>query len=200
MTVPTARMQPDGSLAIGFGYIPRPHSIYGNPGYDNLAAFASVGFLPFLEVSLRVTHALNDRLTDIGDRMASVRVRVLQENRKCPALVLGLHDLVAIQGRQGWFNALYAVLTKNISVSNHLIVETTAGYGVKWMKARAHEFAGLWGGLSMGYGGLFFIKAEYDTHKFNYGLALHIAKFLTATLVLLDGKTAAYGVNIQIQL
>ena len=200
LTVPTARVLPDGALATGFGFIPRPYALYGNPGHDNLAYFASVGFLPFLEVGLRATHALNDSLTDLGDRMASLRVRVLSETHMRPALVLGLHDLVAIQGRQGWFNSLYAVLTKNISISNHLILETTAGYGIKWKKARSHEFADLFGGWSLRYRELFFLKAEFDTHKLNYGLVLQMGKSLTALLAFLEGRSAAYGASLQISL
>src|SRR5262245_4782666 len=51
MTTPTARFLPDGHLAFGFGYIPAPYAIYERPqGLDNLAYFATIGFLPFVEV------------------------------------------------------------------------------------------------------------------------------------------------------
>ncbi len=197
MTVPTARVQQDGQLAIGFGYIPKPFALYSGPSYDNLAYFATLGFLPFLEVSLRGTHALKDSLNDIGDRMASARVQLFTENHGRPAVVVGLHDLIAIQGRKGYFTALYAVATKGLPMSRHLNAETTVGYGVDWIEARSHEFAGLFGGISLGYRRHLFIKGEYDTKRFNVGLGFEVKGILTANFVLLEGNKLAFGANLQ---
>ncbi len=200
MTVPTARMQPDRMLAIGFGFIPQPYALYAAPYYDNLAYFANIGFLPFLEISLRGTLALRDSLQDIGDRMASARLQLLAETRKRPALAVGIHDLIAIQGREGWCSALYAVVTKQASWSRAWRMEASVGYGVDWLKARSHEFNGPFGGASLGYRQFLFIKGEYDSRKLNYGLTLQVKKLLAATLVFLDVKTVAYGANLQKQL
>jgi hypothetical protein len=200
MTVPTANIQQDGYLAVGFGYIPRPYAVLAGWCCDDLPYFATLGFLPFLEISLRATLSPNDDRTGIGDRMASVRVQFLREARYRPALVLGIHDAIAIQGRKAWFQALYGVVTKTLSASKHLDIETTLGHGFDWLEAYYHEFDGLFGGVSLGYRKLIFIKGEYDATKFNFGLGLQAKRLLTTNLVLLNGRTLAYGANLQIRL
>ncbi len=199
MTVPTAHTLQDGRVAVGFGFIPKPYTVYGGPDYDNFAYFAAVGFLPGVEISLRATRALDYYLPSIGDRMASVRLRVVPETRWLPALAIGVHDVIAIQGEEGWFNALYAVATKDVHAFKFFSFGATAGYGVDWIKARAHEFNGLFGGLSFGIGGLLFVKGEYDTQRYNFGFGVSAKSLLSANLTFIDGRRehAAFGATLQ---
>ncbi len=199
MTVPTARLQPDGYVALGVGYIPKPYGGFVGLDHNNLAYFANVGFLPFLEVGLRSTVALNYELPSIGDRMAIVRLRLLSESHNRPAVLIGMHDpfRAAAPGLSGHFNALYAVATKNFLGPNHLNVDVTMGHGVDWFKAYFNEFNGLFGGVSIGYRKVFFIKSEYDAIRFNIGCGVELGKFLAANFVLIDARKAAFGVTLK---
>jgi hypothetical protein len=82
-------------------------------------------------------------------------------------------------------------------MSNHLSVETTLGYGVDWIEARSHEFAGLFGGISLGYRRHVFIKGEYDAKRFNAGMGFEVKGIFTVNFVLLDGQKLAFGANLQ---
>lgn len=200
MTVPTARIQKDGYLAVGFGYIPRPYAMLAERCCDDLPYFATLGFLPFLEVSLRATLALHHDLPGIGDRMASVRAQLFKESRHRPALAVGLHDFVAVQSLKPKFHALYAVVTKTVFTSTLFNVETTIGKGFDWFNALHYEFNGLFGGANLCYRRLLSIKGEYDAKKFNFGFGLQAKGFLTINLVLLDGRKLAFGANFQTRL
>lgn len=197
MTVPTARILQDGNVAVGFGYIPKPYAIFLGPDHDNLPYFVTFGFLPFLEISFRATKALKRKEGSMGDRMASIRIQLLTETQNRPALTVGIHDVSAIFRTVEWFHSLYLVSTKSIFILNRLSVEPTIGYGVDWIETRNHEFVGLFGGISLGYRGLIFIKAEYDTKKFNYGLGFDLFGLLSANLAIIDGKKLAFGFNLR---
>ena len=195
MTVPTAKLLPEGHLAIGFGYIPKPHAIFVGPDHDNLAYFVTFGFLPFMELSLRATKPLNYAGPAlIGDRMASLRVRLLSESTVRPALTLGIHDLSAVFREKEWFHSLYAVMTKSIFLSG-VAVETTIGYGFDVFEARQNEFNGVFGGISIRLHRLLFLKGEYND-QVNFGIGIELFDFFVGNLVLLDGRDVAFGINL----
>jgi hypothetical protein len=199
MTVPSAQLQRDGDIALGIGYVPKPYG-YAGEGYNTLAYFANVGFLPFMEIGLRATRALHYVLPSIGDRMVMVRLRLQKEAPRRPALVIGMHDpfRAAEPGSAGHFNALYAVATKTVFSRRHFNLDATVGYGVDWFKkAQFHQFNGLFGGMSVGYRKAFFIKSEYDAIRFNIGCGVELGKFLAANFVLIDARKAAFGVNLK---
>ena len=200
MTVPTARFLPNGHVAVGIGYIPKPYAIFDTPEHDNLAYFATVGFLPSLEISLRATQSFNTTLPSIGDRVASVRVRFLSEKGNRPALALGVHDMATLLDREvganNWFHAFYLVATKMTTLPSQFNLEATIGYGVDWIPAPSYEFAGVFGGISIGYRHTLFIKGEYDANRFNYGFGLSVLGILNANLILIDGQKLGFGANI----
>jgi hypothetical protein len=199
MTVPSAQLQRDGDIAFGIGYVPKPYG-YAGEGYNTLAYFANVGFLPFMEIGLRATRALHYVLPSIGDRMVIVRLRLLKEAPHRPAIVIGMHDpyRAATDGDGGHFNAMYTVATKTVFPRRHFNLDATVGYGVDWFKkAQFNQFNGLFGGVSIGYRKAFFIKSEYDAIRFNIGGGVELAKFITANFVLIDGKKMAFGANFR---
>lgn len=53
--IPTTHVIPDGKVAFGTGYTDRKYSVH-SPEYTQVAYYITVGYLPFLEVSLRVTN------------------------------------------------------------------------------------------------------------------------------------------------
>lgn len=199
MTVPSAQLQRDGDITFGIGYVPDPYGYVGE-GYNTLAYFANVGFLPFMEIGLRATRALDYVLPSIGDRMLIVRLRLLKEAPHRPAIVIGMHDpyRAASPGEAGHFNALYAVASKTVFAAKRFTLDATVGYGTDWFKeAYFHEFDGLFGGASLGYRRLIFLKGEYDAIRFNIGGGLELGKFLAANVVWIDAKKAAFGINLK---
>lgn len=204
MTAPTAHVMPDGYAALGFGFIPSPYTLYEGPEHDNLAYFASIGFLPFLEISIRATLSMDTDHPSIGDRLLSVRARLFKETNRLPAIAAGLHDIAGLldraEGTNNYFTALYLVATKTRRLSEHFSLDTTLGYGVDWIPAPSHEFDDLFGGASLGFRDILFLKGEYDARRFNVGLGVKLRESITANLVLLDGNKVAYGANIRTRL
>jgi hypothetical protein len=201
MTIPTARLLPDGQAALGFGYIPRPYGLFEAPDHDNLTYFAAIGFLPFAEIGIRSTLSIDTEYSSLGDRVLSMRVQFLKETPRRPAFVIGLHDIAALvdleEGANNWFSALYLVASKTRNLSNHVNLDATLGYGVDWITAPSHEFDGLFGGLSVGFHNALFIKSEYDARRFNFGFGLKMKEFVSANLVLMNGNEIAFGANIR---
>jgi len=204
MTVPTARLVQDGYAAIGAGYIPRPYALYEGPDHNNLAYFAAIGFLPFLELNIRATLSIDTDYPSIGDRMISVRAQLFKETRRWPALAIGLHDIAGLidraEGPNNYFTALYMAATKTKNLSPQINLEATLGYGVDWIKAPSHEFDDLFGGVSVGFDQVLFIKAEHDTRRFNLGLGMNWGAFLSTNIVLMNGNKMAFGANITTRL
>lgn len=204
LTAPTARLVPDGYAVIGVGYIPSPYALFEVPGHDNLAYFATLGFLPFLEVSIRATLSMDTEYPSIGDRMLSFRSRLLKETDRRPALVIGLHDIAGLidrtEGTNNYFTALYLVATKSRRLSGLANLEATLGYGVDWITAPSHEFDNLFGGVSAGFRNTLFVKGEYDAHRFNFGIGVKGGEFISANILLMDGSKLAYGANIRTRL
>lgn len=201
MTIPTARMLADKHVALGVGYMPKPYALYEGSEHDNLTYFAAFGFLPFAEISLRATRSSESRHPSIGDRVANIRLQILAETPHRPGVTIGLHDVIALlerkNGSNNWFTASYIVATKKTALSKRFAVDATLGYGVDWITAVSHEFDHLFGGVSIGVNDLLFFKGEYDAKRFNYGVGCHLYKFLSANLVFMDGKKAAFGANLR---
>ncbi len=204
MTAPTARLLQDGYAAVGVGYIPRPYSLYEGPDHNNLAYFAALGFLPFLEVSIRATLSMDTDYPSIGDRMLSLRAQLLAETSRRPALAVGLHDVAGLldraEGTNNYFTALYMVATKTRRLSSHFNLESTLGYGVDWIPAPSHEFDNLFGGISAGFREVLFLKVEHDAYRFNFGLGMKLREFVSANIVLMNGNKIAFGTNIKTRL
>lgn len=204
MTAPTAHVMPDGYAALGFGFIPSPYTLYEGPERDNVAYFASIGFLPFVEIGIRATLSLDTDHPSIGDRMLSVRAQLFKESNHFPAIAAGLHDIAGLldraEGTNNYFTALYLVATKTRRLSEHFSLDATLGYGVDWIPAPSHEFDDLFGGASLGFRDMLFLKGEYDARRFNVGLGVKLRESLCASIVLMEGNKVAYGANIRTRL
>lgn len=172
VTVPTATITADRDMSVGMNLIaPHYHGYYGAEFDESTAVvrYATIGFLPFAEVGLRLTHMTGGIPQAIGDRMVSVRVRLLKEGRYVPALAVGAHDVVGTR----LYHATYAVASKNVRtpagpVGLHL------GYGrdVLGLWAKGRQFDGVFGGVSVAPHRWVTLMAEYDGRRPNAGLRL----------------------------
>jgi hypothetical protein len=175
--IPTATFNEDGTLLFGSSFLPQKHLPYSEFQYDALAVYASLTFLSFVEVDLRVTRKLNIPAgsNHVVDRVPTIRFRVLKEKKWIPAVVLGFHDVLTSleSGVARHFGASYIVVTKNFHLRKlHLDLETTAGYGTGNFIWKNNEFIGPFGGFSLNIDNLKWMKllADYDGVTFNTGI------------------------------
>jgi hypothetical protein len=172
VTIPTAHVRRDADASVGVHLVAHRHHGYYVPDYQDrwgLVQFVSLGFLPSLEVDLRLTRPLGARNQGLGDRMASVRLRVLEEGRRRPALAVGAHDVVGTR----LYSATYVVASKEVRLA--AIPGTwslSMGYGgnVLGLPIRGEQFVGLFGGISVQPREWMTLMAEYDGEQPNAGV------------------------------
>jgi hypothetical protein len=181
----------------------RLYNVY-MPKTDLYRYYVTMGYLPFMEVSIRLAGNYRFRLKDFSiqwppDRGASVRIRLLKEKKYTPALVAGAHDFLSAfeDDKAIWFNALYLVGTKNIMPFHDVPVEfgISLGYGTDRMEAKHHEFVGLFGGASVQYRNFATVMFEYDTEKVNGGVKFVFFRHLRLILALLNMNSFSSGVS-----
>jgi hypothetical protein len=195
VTVPTAGLIPDGDLAVGINLVAPEYHEYAGDGFDEesgIVQFATVGFLPFAEVGLRLTRFTGDRQQALGDRMVSVRVRVLREGEILPALALGAHDVVGTR----YYHATYAVASKTVGTAVGP-AQLTVGYGhdVLGLDAAARQFDGLFGGVSLAPRRWLTLLAEYDGERPNAGVRLGPVHGVALLAALQNGDGLSGGVS-----
>jgi len=210
ITVPTATLVKDGEVLLGLSIGNRKYNVRNNK-FHEYSYFVTIGYLPFLEVSLRLnrhyrfTWPDDDRTTQgIGDRMASIRLQMLKEKKYLPSIVLGAHDFFSAFGASTevvFYNALYAVASKKLQPPGFPVrLALHAGYGMDLMNAKHHDFVGLFGGVSMEAGSWMTLMTEYDTEKFNGGAAFHFFKHVQVLLALKDFNTFAGSLSCSFRL
>lgn len=146
--IPSAEINQDAKVSFGVNYLDKNLISFG--GYKNNATnyFLSFNFLPFIETSLRVTRLNGLPSTNnqaIGDRTASIKIRLLEESHIQPTISLGLHDLFTVFGGQSAVhnNSFYLIATKNFEFDMFLSnIAITIGYGTDLMSAANHNFVG----------------------------------------------------------
>ncbi|HST58121.1 MAG TPA: YjbH domain-containing protein [Longimicrobium sp.] len=199
ISVPTADLAQDGTLTLGVSRMDRLHN--GLPRFPDAPAivqFATVGFLPFVEVGLRVTRPKGIPRQALGDRMVSVRVRALREGRLHPAVAVGVQDILGTRK----YHALYVVASKRVPtgalpgpVRAHL------GYGHHLPgRVGGQQFAGVFGGISAAPVSWVTALVEYDGERMNAGMRLHVLRHLSVLAALQNLKGASLGVSYTIPL
>ena len=177
--IPVATFNEDGTLQFGASFLPMQHLPYTAYQRDAVAGYASLTFLSFIEIDLRVTRQLNmpEGATHVVDRVPTIRFRILKEKKWVPAVALGFHDVLTSldNGTARHFGASYVVVTKNFHLpALHLDIGTTAGWGAEAFIWKNDEFKGLFGGFSVGVDKLDWMKllVDYDGVTVNTGLRI----------------------------
>lgn len=176
VSIPTAQMAPDRTVTVGVHVVDRQFNGYPGLGVDeyrSMVQFVRVGFLPFAEVGLRLSRLVDyDEPQALGDRMVSVRMRVLPERRTTPAVVVGAHDIVGTR----LFHALYVVGSKEVnSIAGVGAVSAHLGYGghLRGVAARGYQFQGVFGGVAVAARPWLVLMVEHDADAVNAGVRLH---------------------------
>lgn len=216
--IPTADFQKDKTLIMGYSFLSKKY--YENyvraKKYDFSVGYATLTFLPFAEVSVRVTYpngynAEHENII-IGDRMISGRIRALKEHKYLPAIVVGLQgfykttgDKFLNTGGQGasYFNSSYVVMTKNFHPKMILDrVQISVGFGSDIVVANTYQYLGLFYGLNVSPKNMDFLElmVEYDADKWNAGARVTILKHVVI-LAGLEGMDAfSGGISYKFQL
>lgn len=194
INTPSAAVTPHGAFRLGFTYLDADWSYIGRGQRDNRFYYFTLGFLPRVEISVRATifrerDVVVEGEQTVADRVASARVRLLNEGR-FPSLAIGGDDL---KGNRRT-HSLYAVSTKTVRLGTSLMCRASVGFGSRWIEERA-LLDGAFGGLECGFPDALIFLLENDTEKWNAGLRVVAFSRLTAQVALLHFETISGGVG-----
>lgn len=202
LMTPTADLATDREIVAGVSFIEKKWAVEMRGEHDNIAYFATLGYLPRVEVSMRLTvmsgapFSQEDPDRSVKDRMLSVKALILREDGMLPSVAVGGEDLTGTKR----FNSLFAVAAKHLDLGRAGELGLHLGAGADWMDAKNHPLAGVFGGLtkSLWEGGEFL--AEYDTDKVNVGLGIEPFPFVRLLVSALNVESFAGMVHFQFTL
>jgi hypothetical protein len=209
LRIPTAFIQKDKTLIIGTSYLNKNLLTYSNYQYDAIAGFASITFLPFLEIGIRYTRKIDMpkieyETREFADRMPSFKLRLLKEKKNRPALAIGSTDFITSIGEGSgphYFASYYAVMTKNIFLKN-LEIGLTLGHAFKLDNPRYYDMLGVFGGVRIGIPKHPWITAmiDYDSRYWNAGIRFLFFNHLQLMPVIRNGKIFEGNLSYRIYL
>ncbi len=207
ISIPVATFNPDGSMFFGTSFLPQEHLSYTGYRYDALAVYASLTFLSFVEVDLRVTRQIGipSGSSHVVDRVPTIRFRILKEKKWVPAVAVGFHDVLTSleSGEAHHFGATYLVVTKNFHLKKlHLNIGATAGWGAEKFIWESNDFTGPFGGFSLGSDKLPWMSllCDYDGRCVNAGMRVTCFKHLYLTAATMNFDSFTGTVSYQFKL
>lgn len=202
--IPVADMPHDGTIVLGGGFVNKAYTDYGEGALHFTPYFASMTFLPFLEVSMRFSRHWDNpgEPEALGDRMLSIRARLLTEKRNIPAVAVGVHDfLQSTDSKTRHFGASYVVASKHFEgVRWFEDVAVHAGMGTSKFLAKNHQFIGPFGGISLTPVQFLQLMAEYDGDHLSLGPRLKLWDFLHVLVAWSDFQAVSGGVSVHLHL
>jgi len=197
VTIPTARMQQDGTLSFGTSYFDKKDQQYMEGTKNYVVAYVSMTFLPFLELVYRVNKPLYYHVRNYTmDQTPMVRLRLLKESRNLPAIVFGIQDFASTtEWNTIHFNATYVVLSKKVGD-----LDFHFGYAPAIMKALYYQLKGPFGGVAYSPVTSLRLNAEYDSRYVNAGFQYLFLNHFAISLAALNFNSYAAGINYKIVL
>ena len=215
ITVPTADVLRDGEVNMGVSILHRNYVHLNRKGrYDIVPIWISLGYLPSLELSARLTIIPGLGRAGGGpppyrDGMASLQWRVLGESARLPAVAIGARDMYGF----ALFNTLYLVFSKHMSLRlpspiHRVRVGFHFGHGVDWMGGRygvvdggkdiptKHRMIGTFGGIELPITRAVDFALEYDTTKLDFGVSVRPLAGIQIQAALLGGRCFAMGASV----
>lgn len=202
---PSAEMLRDGAFCFGASYIPKEILNYTEHRRNAVTAFASLTFLPFLELDLRLTRQLDlpKGATHTVDRSPVLRIRLHRETKTLPALVLGFHDLFSTiqEGTARHFAATYLVVGKRLTLGTWGLYPSL-GYSHPLYANRQSEIEGWFGGIRLEWRQLphFSLAADWVNQRGSFGIAFFPARWLQIKGAIVGANTFAGNLCMQFSL
>lgn len=200
LNIPTAEIQKDGTFIVGGNYLPDPIITDKLFKYTTGNYYFNLTFLPFWEVSYKLTFLKVRQNKFNQDRSVAVRGRLFKERKIRPALTIGMDDIYSSsENGNHFFKSNYWVATKNLKFAPFSI-STTIGQRVETSNYQWSE--GFFGGLSLSLKKLEGLKlmAEYDSNVFNAGASVFLFKHLKIQVFAYDMKYLTGGIQYLVYL
>lgn len=182
-SIPAAELSPEKSVNIGYNQLSGKYYGFYDGKYDLDVGFADIGFLPFMEVGIRMTRprGFKTEQKTLWDRMISTKLLPLYETRYFPAIAVGFQGFFTTGegGGANYFNSTYIVATKNLKMK--WVIENigiSLGYGEDLMEAQTYQFIGIFGGIKITPKSMDYLELmlEYDAEKWNAGARVTLVK------------------------
>ena len=204
---PSAYLNPWKTVDIGFTHFSKETSFTYRSGEASERAFlATMAFLPFAEISIKLTRPYSNIRPDflagtssvrnwgIGDRSYSMRVQLLKETTKRPAILIGTQDPI---GFGGFFTTNYLVISKSKNW-NEFHVSASTGFG--WAKNNSRDYLqGIFGGVQATWKQLS-VMTEYDTQQINIGVGYNFKNFIFLNVAFIDAQYFSGNISFRFQL
>jgi len=204
VNTPWAGVMPDRALELGYQHVPKAWAYNRRGTHANAVYYGTLGFLPRLETGLRLTNVVglrafedlapDSRLPEV-DRMASVRVALLEGGRGRPALAVGADD---VEGNRH-FASTYAVAGTRFALARAQ-GRAALGYGFRAWRVERRTLDGAFGALELSPLGRLATQLEYDSEKWNAGLGLALPWGVRVRASLLHMDHASLGAGWAMQL
>lgn len=201
---PSAEVLRDGEAEIGYNIIPKAWAWDNRGLYRNDVYFATLGFLPRVEVSARVTAIPGligfrpiDSLTTLedADRMLSAKVQLVRGGR-FPEISVGLEDFFGTRR----FHTGYVVMGRSFAMRSTTIRLDVGYAGQVIRKSTRVTLSGAFVGMDLRPTPWLAFTGEYDTEKWNLGFKFHGPLGLTGRVAWLDARQLSVGAGLRLQL
>lgn len=197
---PSTNHNSDKVFNIGTSFLSENQAFHSNRNQETLydrISFINIGFLPFLELSILLSHGAE--VPGLGDRSAFAKMRILKEKENLPSIAIGFHDFFGVNSL---YNSSYIMIGKTKKI-NQLILESNIGYGTGNISnredVRGTYLTGIWGNLNATYK-FYTIALEYDADQFNTGLKFNYYNRINATIGLIDFQHFTAGLSMSFSL
>ncbi len=200
VNTPWAGVLTDRRVEVGYSRIPKKWAYDHRGQNDNEVFYGTLGFLPRVEVSARVTQipgyrsfqevVPGSRLTD-KDYMASGRLCLLEPTFVRPGLALGAED---VKGTRR-FHSTYAVAGLPYRI-RQVQGRLSMGYAFKVVKASRRTLLGTFGAVEVAPWRMLVAQLEYDTEKWNLGVAVPAPYGIRFRVALLNMQSVSFGVGL----
>jgi hypothetical protein len=200
LNTPAAGMQDDGTFTAGANYLPDILTPQPDFNYDTYNYYIGMAFLPFLEISLRMTllkEPEEEKYTN-QDRSLALRVRLLKEKKYLPSIVIGANDIYTTsQSGNQYFKSIYIAGSKTFNLKGSLAL---VSLGCLSDFSNDNINYGLFGGLSFSPAFLksLSVMAEYDSRYVNAGASILLFRHIYLYGFAADLRQFAGGVAIRL--
>jgi len=200
VNTPWAGTLTDRRLEAGYSHIPKEWAYDHRGRDDNEVYYVTLGFLPRTEVSARWTvipgyrsfeeEVPESELTDT-DYMASGRLCLVPPGRNRPGLSVGIEDAKGTRR----FHSTYAV-TGMPWCMRQVQGRLSLGYAFRALKAGHRTMLGTFGAFEVSPWRFVAAQVEYDTEKWNLGLAVPLPYGIRLRAAWLHTQSVSLGMGI----